>query len=1332
MSTEQNPFKPATSSEVTTPLTPPTSSIQDGSETPQTLYQLGIRYFKGAEDTPKDFKRAAEYMKKAANLGLANAQFQISEFYWRGIGVNKDVEQRAACLLKAAKQNHYFAQTKLSICYFNGIGVSKDEELGFFWLKKAASKEKNAQHELGLCYTEGRGVPRDTMLAVQEFKKAAQQNYAPSQHILGRFSFHGTEVTKDEKLAAALFQRAAAQNFSPAQADLGMCYINGIGVAPDEEQAIYLLKQAVANKDPHGQYGLGTCHLLGKGVEKDPKQAIALLEAAVAQNSRLAKYELGMCYFRGEGVAQDIPKTLKLLEEAAHPNVPQAYYCLGIYYLKAFGAAKDPKRGVELLTQAAQKKYAPALYALGMCLLNGEGLSTTDPRRGIEYFTLASQSRSSNNLYINTSPLDPSEAEAALSRFDDPAEIADEKQDRSPQGKIEILKWAIASVAYLCTTKDSVTKNDFTELALTSPLNPYAVLKDPFFKKALKKMRRELSSDRAKFLQDQINSHKDIPDLEHSLKSQLLVIFQDPENAKKCTIAMPEELTTPTIAPSLSDISDRNIFYKWFKSSVVKHAARIYPSATETEKHFEAAQLTFKGSATTKLPFFIHAALQKDFNSVLYIYKKTTKEQFHELVRMSASFGPPYDALYIAAHADCEKFVALFLTVLTPEEATNPDASRGTPLQFAIEHNSHKVVAVYVQRYGHQPDVLLKTHNERDGNNSLHLAIKNGNLIAFKLLLSVFSSPHLRAKNNYGENALELALKLGQYVMAKLLLDKMTSEDLGEVNAAGATKFYELVSLPHTPKDAESANKYKLLLEIIVKKSTLHLNTAETRHGFTPLHASIQNGNAYLTQLLLAQPDIELNAKTKDQNRFTPLHFAAHHGNMDAVKTLLTKEGLNINAKASSDRTPMHCALSSGQIISEQDRLQLVELLLTHNADIASKSTKGFTPLHLAAAHKHTECAQLLLIHMNNQQANESSHEGGTALHLAVATKNTALVEVLLGSKKMDVNATYKGQSSLHGAAAMGNLEIVTMLLDCKADPLAKDTADHTPLQLALIGKMTKQRQQVIALLKKYQPDILTSPATATDSSSESSTSTTQSVTKKLRKAKKSSFLSAWDELLSQCADEGNAPTKEDVHHRDLRDSHLLRAERYAPKDFKLIPATASTRAEKSKKLEEKHYYLFTRHTMTSDNPVFIHVTDDVITGIGDLWPLVENRLKSDPHFLDASSKKQGIKPIVKSGGFHELSLRGHAEGIGDLRLCGKFQECTDVPGYEGQKVLVLKFDRLLTHTEVERLSATAPSGPATMFASSAAAPAASVPSSVAPPASSASAEAFHYASPPQ
>lgn len=1259
MSTEQNPPKPTASAEATTPLTLDTAGtgVEHGAEalpeTPEALYLLGKGYYTGSEGTPPDHKQAVIYIEKAANLGLANAQFQMAGFYFQGKEVNKDSEQAVAWLQKAANQNHFPAQFQLSACYFQGSGVPQDNSQGVFWLKKAAEQNfPPAQCDLGVIFSQGMGG-----------------------------------VARDAEQAIALFQAAAAQNYSPAQTNLGICYLNGAGVPPDA------------------------------------KKAVALLEEA-AKNNKYAKYELGKCYLMGKEVAQDIPRALKLLEEAARLQLSQAYYCLGIYYLKASGAAQNPKHGVKLLHHAAQQGYAPAQYALGMCFFNGEGLSTEDTERGIQCFKLASQPRPPNNPIIHTSPLDPSEAEVALRNFDDPAEKADDKQEPSSADKIETLEWAIARIAYLCKSeKEDITRDDFADVALMSPLNPYVLLKDKFFKKTLKK----ISPHRAKLLEEQINTYKDTVALEPSIKSKLLAIFQNPKSATQVTIAPPKTFFKECDIFVSSDTPGKKTLYNWFKSSLVKHAAQMYPSATQPEQHFQAAKLTVKPPVEPefeRMPFFTYASFQQDVSSVLYIYKKTTKEKFQDLVRLQYSLDrPKYQALYTAARDNCEKLVALFLTVLPPEEAnTYDDSASLTPLQFAIKHNAHKAVAAYVQRYAQQSDVMLKPNKKHHGNNSLHMAIKEGNMVAFRLLLSVLSSSHLRAKNDHGEDALELAIKLDQHTMAELLVDKMTSEDLGQVNAAGATQFHKLVNLPHTPQEVHDAAKYKHTLEIIVKKSTPHLNTAETQRGFTPLHTSIQNGNIYLTELLLAQSDIEINTKTKDQNRFTPLHLAAHHGNIDAAKALLKKQSLNINAQASSGRTPMHCVIASEQIVSERTRLQLIEALLIHKADIASKSTKGFTPLHLAVAHKHTACAQLLLSHLTDEQANEASYEGGTALHLAVAAKNTAVVDVLLSSKKMDINATYKGYTSLHGAAAMGNLEMVTKLLECKADPLVKDRAENTPFQLALAGKMTEQRQKVIDLLKKYQPETLASAAATADFSAEGSTSTAQHVTTKLRKPKMRSFLSAWDDLLSQCEEE-NTPAREDVH-RDLRDSHLSRAKRYAiPEDLKLIPSTASARVATSSKPEDNHYYPITRHTMTSDNPVFIHVTDDVIRKIGGLWPLVKNRLKSDPPFLDACNKKQGIKPIVKGGGTYEFSLRGHAEGISDIRPCGKFQECTDVPGYEGQKVLVLVliFDKLLTHTGVERLPSAAPSGPAAMFASSAAASTASV----------SSAEAARY-SPPQ
>lgn len=68
--------------------------------------KLGAMYLLGRDDVEKDEKKAAQWMEKAAQQGLLEAQVITAAMYDRGLGVVMDVKKATAWYEKAAAQGH--------------------------------------------------------------------------------------------------------------------------------------------------------------------------------------------------------------------------------------------------------------------------------------------------------------------------------------------------------------------------------------------------------------------------------------------------------------------------------------------------------------------------------------------------------------------------------------------------------------------------------------------------------------------------------------------------------------------------------------------------------------------------------------------------------------------------------------------------------------------------------------------------------------------------------------------------------------------------------------------------------------------------------------------------------------------------------------------------------------------------------------------------------------------------------------------------------------------------------------------------------------------------
>lgn len=151
-------------------------------------------------------------LRKKADLGAADAQFEIGLLYADGDGVPKDWSEAARWYLKAAEQGHLIAQNNLGTIYMvGGHGLAKNETEGFRWhLKAAVSGVATAQFDLSLQYSEGRGVEKDNVEAAKWMRKAAEKGIPEAALNTGLNYRDGDGVIKDILEAHAWTNLAAA------------------------------------------------------------------------------------------------------------------------------------------------------------------------------------------------------------------------------------------------------------------------------------------------------------------------------------------------------------------------------------------------------------------------------------------------------------------------------------------------------------------------------------------------------------------------------------------------------------------------------------------------------------------------------------------------------------------------------------------------------------------------------------------------------------------------------------------------------------------------------------------------------------------------------------------------------------------------------------------------------------------------------------------------------------------------------------------------------------------------------------------------------------------
>lgn len=176
---------------------------------------------------------------------------------------------------------------------------------------------------------------------------------------------------------------------------------------------------------------------------------------------------------------------------------------------------------------------------------------------------------------------------------------------------------------------------------------------------------------------------------------------------------------------------------------------------------------------------------------------------------------------------------------------------------------------------------------------------------------------------------------------------------------------------------------------------------------------------------------------------------AAENGDLEKVKIMLKGEPGLIFSKAEEPDpatperggwTPLHFAAAHGHT-------DIVKYLLANKAVIEAKDKYGETPLQLAAYNGQTKAAELLLA--SNADVNAQSKSGEAPLDLAAGAGHIELVKMLL-DKKADIDAkSMEGCTALDVAAATGHEAIVELLVAKGADINATNNAGETPLKRA-------------------------------------------------------------------------------------------------------------------------------------------------------------------------------------------------------------------------------------------------------------------------------------------
>lgn len=190
--------------------------------------RLGDLYFLGRGGVEQNFHEAAAWLRKAADLGLEDAQVFLGSTYTPEQEVLQNDNETVIWLQK-------LDEVVSAITQGNPLSA-----------KDAGNKD--IQAALGGLYDRGVGLPKDRAEAAKRYQKAAELGHPLAQLRLGvMYSRSDEGVSRDYQKSLVWLLKAAEQGSALAQGMLGEIYTKGHGVTKDNVQAYYWYERSHAS-----------------------------------------------------------------------------------------------------------------------------------------------------------------------------------------------------------------------------------------------------------------------------------------------------------------------------------------------------------------------------------------------------------------------------------------------------------------------------------------------------------------------------------------------------------------------------------------------------------------------------------------------------------------------------------------------------------------------------------------------------------------------------------------------------------------------------------------------------------------------------------------------------------------------------------------------------------------------------------------------------------------------------------------------------------------------------------------------------------------------------
>lgn len=369
------------------------------------MFELYKFYLNSEDDNSyQDYNKAKEWLIKAANKGLAEAQYILGSNYEvyddsviilygipsdesHPLGIKKDLNKAKEYYTLSAKQGNKKAMFRLGMLYVEGPEEMRSDKYAFQFLSMASDiNHPILWLNLGKLYKKNNELDN----ALECFKKSGQwgdfemattflqeKNNTDRLYEANEIIFKSTHNHDPRflELRASLFEQGIIvkrdiHKASDYYNEAFNIYSSKYSSFYDEDAGIRCLENAIKLDDVYALYKLAKFYF----EHKDYTRAYLYFTEAALKGQITANFYLGYYYMYGMGVTViDYKNAIHRLKQADVPGLPYASFLLGELYMEGKGCVQAPDTAFKYWYKSAVQNFPNAEYRLAQSYEIGYG-----------------------------------------------------------------------------------------------------------------------------------------------------------------------------------------------------------------------------------------------------------------------------------------------------------------------------------------------------------------------------------------------------------------------------------------------------------------------------------------------------------------------------------------------------------------------------------------------------------------------------------------------------------------------------------------------------------------------------------------------------------------------------------------------------------------------------------------------------------------------------------------------------------------------------------------------------------------------------------------------